>query len=355
MVQVAYELFPDGRSPTDPFFLAQDRTRAYTYSCAEKDHRRKILDAGLDPSKVGTLHGARVGGNDATTRNHPLGAEMSKAHGGWVSWQGKTRYDRFGLRRDVAPIAAYIVGAPNPYCSRSARPPGSNFVSFTSRLSLEDLEEEDEDVPAPAPAAVTPRAVRTGKRTVRLAPAAPSTSAGSSGEPSSFAPDITSPGGSQSLYQAVPSTDTPSAREFPAHLPPGWTTAELSCRKGALGMRKYKMHRCDFVDGSYLKAPSVPEAWRIHEDFAQSMGSSTPLASGGLVSAVGGPAETSSSVAEQGSPPAAATPTPSVSALRSSRAASRSAQKSSKSAKKSARSRRKLLAAGRELAALTLS
>ena len=354
--------FPDGRKADEPFFLAQDRTRAYTYSCGEKDHRRKIIDAGMDPSVEGTLHGARVGGNDATSRNHPLGPEMAKAHGGWKSWQGKTRYDRFGIRADVAPIAAYIVGAPNPYfvrprrqaklvtlaggpASRSARPPGFAAAGSDSDDELPDLVDEldydsveDEDEPAPVPVlnVSSPRAVRKGKRTKRLSAGAPSTAS---------VAHVASPLPSVLASVASTSQDPPSPRVFPAHLPPGWTTDTLEGRKGLLGTRTYTMHRCDFMDGSYLQAPSIPKAWLIFEDFLQSKNASAPMASGDLASAMVGRAE-ASKVAPQVSPPAPATPTPPVPTpdYRAQRAASRTAHSAQKvsSSKKKAKAQRHL-------------
>ena len=245
--QLLVSFYPEGRDALEPFFMAKDRVRCYTYPCAQADHKRMIIKAGRDPAKEGTCHGARVGGNHETSRNHPLGSEMAQAHGGWKSWEGKTRYDRFGIRRDVAPIAAFIVGAPNPYSNANVVPAGEKDDSQSSAMVLV--------VP---PVAESPRLV--GARTVRK-------SKGVSKDVVNPFAAINSPGLSKAGRVSPPVSPLPSlpARESTSeHSVPatGWVEEERSCRKPGGGVRVYKVYSLKLTDGTVVQASSVPETWR---------------------------------------------------------------------------------------------
>jgi hypothetical protein len=101
--------FYDGpRDGAEPFFLAKDRVRPYTYRCAMTDLREKLTEVSPDDVEYG-IHGIRVQAyNDA---KEAAGEDVAVAHGGWTPGGAHTRYDRFDLRRDIFPLSARMVGA----------------------------------------------------------------------------------------------------------------------------------------------------------------------------------------------------------------------------------------------------
>ena len=249
--------YPEGRDAAEPFFMAKDRVRPLTYACAQADHKRLLIKAGRDPAKEGTCHGARVGGNHETSRNHPLGPEMAQAHGGWKSWTGKTRYDRYGIRNDVAPIAAYIVGAPNPYADADVVPAKEHDDSQSTAITLL----------VPPETASSPRVI--GGRTTRKSKGGgkdvvnPFATVGS---PGTSKPRHVSPPVSPSL-PSLPARKSTSDRTSPAA---GWVVEERSCRKPGGGIRFYKVYSLTLADGTVVQASSAPETWRKAEELSLS-------------------------------------------------------------------------------------
>ena len=101
--------YPNGRRPTDPFFMGRDRVRPYTYSAGMADLR--VFRERVGRSGDDGLHGLRVAGYNNSLRGN--GEALTVAHGLWKS-MAHTRYARFDLR-SVCAIAANMVGAENPY------------------------------------------------------------------------------------------------------------------------------------------------------------------------------------------------------------------------------------------------
>lgn len=240
--------YPDGREQNAPMFMAKDRVRTYTYRCASDDHKRLIIACGRDPKVEGTLHGARVGGNDGVTTNHPKGAEMAQAHGGWKSAKAKARYDRFFVSRDVAPIPAYIVGVANPYLVVEKEPDPA----------------PPEQVASPTPRLVGPRMPRKSAASsisnpferFPRSPGAGTSSAPPAGSPSAAPPVSPLP----TVVGITPSGDHSA-------MPHGWEMETLSCNNGK---RSYKMYSLPLSDGTRKRADSIPDAWRIQNDLLQS-------------------------------------------------------------------------------------
>ena len=98
------------RPETEPFFVAKDRVRPYTYSAASSDLRKFVKRVSPQDFAFG-LHGIRVRGyNDACEGEDE---ELAVAHGGWRS-SAHTRYARFQLSRvlGLAAAMATVAGAP---------------------------------------------------------------------------------------------------------------------------------------------------------------------------------------------------------------------------------------------------
>ena len=93
-----------GRQPTDPFFMAEDRVRPYTYGCASTDLKASLRRVGYDDNRG--LHGLRVEGYNASKAAN--GEELTAAHGGWVMGS-QLRYTRFSVTQ-IAGIARNMVG-----------------------------------------------------------------------------------------------------------------------------------------------------------------------------------------------------------------------------------------------------
>jgi hypothetical protein len=121
------------RETSEPFFLARDRTRPYTYSCALSDFRTMLAAVGADET-LG-LHGLRVLGYNLSLRGN--GEGLTVAQGGWLS-EAHDRYARWGPA-EVIGIPAGMIGvermgatatdmvreirrAPGPRSARAAAP-----------------------------------------------------------------------------------------------------------------------------------------------------------------------------------------------------------------------------------------
>ena len=87
--QAYMQFFPQGREPEDPFFLARDRTRPYTYSAAMSDLRQRCARIGVDGNLYG-IHGLRVEGYNASLRAN--GEKRTVAHGLWSGPSAAGRY-----------------------------------------------------------------------------------------------------------------------------------------------------------------------------------------------------------------------------------------------------------------------
>ena len=107
--------YPNGRKPEDPFFMARDRSRAYTYTSAQSDLHSHLERHGL-PRRG--CHGIRVGAYNKSKETN--GEELTVAQGGWHS-SAHYRYSRF-VQRDVASIPARMVGEESQYYDETARP-----------------------------------------------------------------------------------------------------------------------------------------------------------------------------------------------------------------------------------------
>ena len=92
----------------DPFFMAKDQERAYTYSAAMAD-LRVMLDR-IDCTARYGLHSLRVLGYNLSKRAN--GEAITVAHGLWLS-SAHTRYERFGMP-DVMAMAANMVRGVDP-------------------------------------------------------------------------------------------------------------------------------------------------------------------------------------------------------------------------------------------------
>ena len=100
------EFFPQGRAPEDPFFLARDRSRPYTYSAAMSDLRRRCARVGVDGALYG-IHGLRVEGYNASL--HANGENRTVVHGLWSGPQSAGRYLRLNVPDDIVPMASNMV------------------------------------------------------------------------------------------------------------------------------------------------------------------------------------------------------------------------------------------------------
>ena len=94
------------RRPDDPFFVARDRTRPYTYRAAMADFRMRCARVGLPPNLFG-LHSCRVGGYNTSVDAN--GEEITTLHGGWSSAENASRYRRFSVVKDVLPMVSRMV------------------------------------------------------------------------------------------------------------------------------------------------------------------------------------------------------------------------------------------------------
>ena len=138
------------RQPGEPFFLARDRARAYTYPAAMSDLRKWLERVGV-PTRYG-MHGLRVLGYNLSIRGN--GEALTVAQGGWLS-EAHDRYHRFGLQEVVGiPAGMLGVDAPEVPC-RSADGIREIHRGRTVRGSARpDGAGAEEDPASPVPRAV---------------------------------------------------------------------------------------------------------------------------------------------------------------------------------------------------------
>jgi hypothetical protein len=140
--------YPGPRAETEPFFMARDRRRPYTYSAASTDLKRMLRMVSPDDFAYG-LHGLRVQGyNDARDGD---GEDMAVAHGGWQS-SAHTRYARFPLSRVLALSSAMVGTVDNGDEGGSHEPPDvmsergqADGPAPREWLSAEDVQSGDEE------------------------------------------------------------------------------------------------------------------------------------------------------------------------------------------------------------------
>ena len=148
------QFFPQGREPGDPFFLARDRTRPYTYSAAMSDLRQRCARINVDGNLYG-IHGLRVEGYNASLRAN--GEKRTVAHGLWSGPSAAGRYLRLSVSNEVVPMANNMVQLHN---KRQGVAPSAPFEDYGSDVSgfLSDSESdgevpeddpEDDDVEVP--------------------------------------------------------------------------------------------------------------------------------------------------------------------------------------------------------------
>ena len=98
--------FPRGRAPEDPFFLARDMSRPYTYTAAMSDLRRRCARVGVDGLLYG-IHGLRVEGYNKSLRAN--GESRTVMHGLWSGPPAAGRYLRLSVADDIVPMAGNMV------------------------------------------------------------------------------------------------------------------------------------------------------------------------------------------------------------------------------------------------------
>ena len=131
------QFFPHGRAPEDPFFLARDRTRPYTYSAAMSDLRQRCERIGVDGGLYG-IHGLRVEGYNASLRAN--GEKRTVAHGLWSGPPAAGRYLRLSVPNEIVPMADNMVRLHNMRQGvASPEEYGSDVSGF-----LSDSESDDE-------------------------------------------------------------------------------------------------------------------------------------------------------------------------------------------------------------------
>ena len=100
------QFFPHGRQPEEPFFLARDRIRPYTYSAAMADLHTRCARVGIDGALYG-IHSLRVLGYNASLRAN--GEKRTVAHGLWSGPKAAGRYLRLDVATEIIPMAANVV------------------------------------------------------------------------------------------------------------------------------------------------------------------------------------------------------------------------------------------------------
>lgn len=158
--------YPDGRmDDTAPFFLAADRKRPYTYGCGMTDLKTAIGWVQSD-TEFG-LHGLRVEGYNRAGKD-----SLAVAHGGWKGTSA-SRYDRFSVSRDVAPMASRMVldGSSPPEAAEGVRlewddddEPDVGRVGAAADASLATFARHGSDLPQvlhPVPPSPPPAVVVT--------------------------------------------------------------------------------------------------------------------------------------------------------------------------------------------------
>ena len=98
--------FPEGRRPEEPFCLAANRDKPYTYRCASADLRARLMRVGERPD-LATLHGVRVEGYNCSLRAN--GERRTVIHGLWSGPQSAARYLRLDIATEIVPMAGNVV------------------------------------------------------------------------------------------------------------------------------------------------------------------------------------------------------------------------------------------------------
>ena len=106
------------RLPNQPFFLARDKQRPYTYRCGLSDLDMMLKRVGC--TETYGLHSLRVLGYNLSKRGN--GQDITVAHGLWMS-AAHTRYERFSMSA-VLGIPAGMLGAAPVVPDPSGRPAG---------------------------------------------------------------------------------------------------------------------------------------------------------------------------------------------------------------------------------------
>ena len=103
------QLVGRARADDEPFFLAADGKRAYTYSAFSGELRRAcVANGGTESDQP---HGLRVLGYWLSKEAN--GELLTVVHGNWSEQGGHERYDRFQHENDVLGIPCRMVGLPN--------------------------------------------------------------------------------------------------------------------------------------------------------------------------------------------------------------------------------------------------
>jgi hypothetical protein len=129
--------------------LSRDKSRAYTYSCITADLVRWLQKLGLDITQ--RLHGLRVLGYNLSKRGN--GADLTKAHGGWMS-EAHDRYERFPEGRQYG-IPARMLAAKDVFSREPA--PRDIARGRSHRHGPVEVSSDDEpDDSPPEPEAASP-------------------------------------------------------------------------------------------------------------------------------------------------------------------------------------------------------
>ena len=223
------------RRPDDPFFVARDRTRPYTYRAAMADFRVRCARVGLPPDLFG-LHSCRVGGYNTSVDAN--GEEITTLHGGWSSTENASRYRRFNVIKDVLPMVSRMV----------------------RRFAGESESDPAEDATPGLPERVV-MGRRRGTPSRRRSPSAPATpAAGPSGGGSSLAaglPDLVNTTDSDALLNAARREVAAQRSAKSKEIPPGFVPR---LRSGAHLARAYTVYQAP--DGRTYD--SIPRAWIAH-------------------------------------------------------------------------------------------
>ena len=155
--------FYSGPRPAEnPFFMAKDRVRPYTYSAGLKDLQVMLERVSPDDTDF-ALHGIRVEGwNRAAADN----AALAEAHGGWKPGNA-SRYSRFQLA-DVFTIFPKMVSPTEPTdvpmvaCWPADDTPSDDGLAEGVEDEVEDDEDDEEDGDTGAGAMPPPGVPPTG-------------------------------------------------------------------------------------------------------------------------------------------------------------------------------------------------
>ena len=155
--------WPAARPMHEPFFLARDKRRAYTYAAGMADLNDRVRAAGFEDHYG--LHGLRVAGYNWSKRS-ATGEDLTVAHGMWRS-SGHKRYDRWSVG-EILDIPANMVGArlETPAERAAVRPP-RDFTTRQRPVADAGADGGPSEPSSVAPAAARPRARASGRRSAR--------------------------------------------------------------------------------------------------------------------------------------------------------------------------------------------